>query len=252
LADLLQPGDLLLLKGVPTDGLEKLIDVRFTGRRQPPPSPETPLRQSDSLRRAVVGLGNPGDEYVNTPHNMGQRVVDLLAASFSAEWLRQEQALVAEIALQGTTVFLIKPQTPVNASGAVVLDLSRKLGFGAADCILVQDDLDIALGGVRVRRMGGDGGHKGVRSILQAFRTDAVRRVKIGVGRPRTKLEPLSTHRQGATFVVEMLGPAERASIEPAINEAAKRTLQLLAMPATPRDLSSAPPKDHPAGERYS
>jgi PTH1 family peptidyl-tRNA hydrolase len=120
-----------------------------------------------------------------------------------------------------TTVFLIKPLTNMNAIGPSLVQLSRQLGFDAADCILVQDDIDLPLGAVRVRTAGSDGGHRGVRSILQAFGTDTLRRVKIGVRRPAQTGE-------NSDFVVQTFAPIDLPVIARACVQAAERTLGLL------------------------
>jgi aminoacyl-tRNA hydrolase len=174
------------------------------------------------MAQAVVGLGNPGGEYRDSRHNVGQQVVDLLAGSLHGRFTRRGQALVARTEWRGETLYLIKPLTYMNVSGPVVAQLGRRLGFGAAECILVYDDIDLPLGRVRIRMKGSDGGHRGVRSVIDAFRTDELRRVKVGIGRPPDKAE-VPEH------VLSGFSPDEIPLIQAACAEAADRVLQLSA-----------------------
>jgi aminoacyl-tRNA hydrolase len=176
----------------------------------------------NSVAQAVVGLGNPGGQYRDSRHNVGQQVVDLLAASLHGRFARQGRALVARAEWRSDTLYLIKPLAYMNVSGPVVADLGRRFGFGAADCILVYDDIDLPLGRVRVRMKGSDGGHRGVRSVIDAFQTPEVRRVKVGIGRPEQKAEV-------AEHVLSGFAPDEIPLIQAACAEAADRVLRLTA-----------------------
>ena len=118
-------------------------------------------------------------------------------------------------------MLLLKPAAWMNVSGRRLAALAERLGFGPADLILVHDDLDIPIGSVRVRTRSGDGGHRGVRSVLRAFRTDEIRRVRVGVGRPE----------RGAAiedFVATPFDAARLAAVHAACAEAADRALELL------------------------
>ena len=174
------------------------------------------------MAQAVVGLGNPGPEYRSTRHNLGQHVADLLARALHKRPTRQGQALVARGDWQGETLYLVKPLTFMNASGPPVAVIAQRLGLSPADLIVVYDDIDLALGVVRVRMKGSHGGHKGVRSIIEALGTDELRRVKIGIGRPQ--------HRDQVTdHVLTRFTPEESPLIEAACQEAANRVLELVA-----------------------
>jgi PTH1 family peptidyl-tRNA hydrolase len=171
---------------------------------------------------AVVGLGNPGPEYRDTRHNVGQRVLDHLAASLKKGWHREGESLVARATWRGDTLYLVKPQSFMNVTGPVVARALRALGVGSDDTILVYDDIDLPLGTVRVRMKGSAGGHNGVRSVLATLGTVDVRRVKIGIGRPAHKHE-VPDH---------VLDPFERDeldAVERAVAEAAERVLALAA-----------------------
>src|SRR3546814_11309247 len=107
--------------------------------------------------------------------------MDILAERHRLNWTRREGAEVAPLELSSGKFLLVKPQRHVNNTGSVLSDLSRSIGFTAADCILVHDDIHLPAGAVRVRRKGGDGGHLGVRSVLVA-RSEERRVGKEGVG----------------------------------------------------------------------
>jgi PTH1 family peptidyl-tRNA hydrolase len=120
--------------------------------------------------------------------------------------------------LAGRIVYLIKPLTYVNVTGPVLSQLARRLTFAAGDCVLVHDDMDLPPGALRVRMKGGDGGHRGVRSIQSAFGSDAFRRLKIGVGRP-------DQTGRAADHVLTTFTPTTMPVIERACTEAAHRIL---------------------------
>ena len=219
LREFFRSGDLVLLKGIKHDHLEELIATRGAGEAQG----GAPLAEPSI--RAVVGLGNPGAQYRDTPHNVGQTVLDFLARSLRAEWVREEQMMLARIELQGRTVYLIKPLTYVNVTGPMLSQLARRLNFATGQCVVVHDDMDLPLGAVRVRMKGSDGGHRGIGSIQRVFGSHAFRRVKIGVGRPGEK-------GRAAEHVLKAFGPTEMPVIERACTEAAERVLELLGLSA--------------------
>ena len=133
----------------------------------------------------IVGLGNPGKNYSRQRHNLGFRVVDELAQEGACSWKdNRQKALVCEAGIDTTGVFLVKPQTFMNLSGHAVEPILRRLNADPGRMIVVHDDLDLAPGKVRIKIGGGDGGHKGVRSIADSLRFRDFIRVRLGVGRP--------------------------------------------------------------------
>lgn len=137
----------------------------------PEPSPASPGL------RVVVGLGNPGARYRETRHNLGFRVVELLARRRSVELSRLEcNALVAEAG----GILLVLPQTYMNRSGYAVRCLAERHGFAPEDVLLVYDDVALPLGRLRLRQGGSPGGHRGVESVVENLRTDAVPRLRLG------------------------------------------------------------------------
>jgi len=183
------------------------------------------------VAQAIVGLGNPGPEYRNTRHNVGQRVVEALAKRVRARFAREAGHQIARGRWQGETVYLVKPASFMNVSGPAVARISRKLRVGPADLIIVFDDLDLPLGKVRVRMKGSAGGHNGVRSLIEALGTEEFRRVKVGIGRPAAPGErraPQGRSEQVVDHVLSPFYPDELEAIEAAVGEAADQALKLV------------------------
>jgi peptidyl-tRNA hydrolase, PTH1 family len=135
--------------------------------------------------RLVVGLGNPGPEYARTRHNAGFWVVDELAARHRLSFGRRAyRADVAEGRIADEDVLLLKPQTFMNGSGESVGRASRDLGLDPEDVVVIYDDLDLAVGRIRVRGTSGAGGHHGVESLIEVLGSRDFPRVRVGIGRP--------------------------------------------------------------------
>lgn len=179
------------------------------------------------MAHVVVGLGNPGPEYQGTRHNVGQRVLDLLAHRLRKSWRRQGQAMIARGQWRGEPIILIKPVAFVNLTGPAVAQALHREQADPRDLILVYDDIDLPLSTVRVRMRGSHGGHNGVRSIIETLGTEEIRRVKVGVGRPDRK-EEVPDH------VLTPFLPEELPELEAAVELAADRTLELVSRPRTP------------------
>jgi len=140
----------------------------------------------------VVGLGNPGREYAAHRHNIGFRVVDALARAHGVAFTRRKgaKARVAEARVSDCPVLLAKPQTFMNLSGQAVVRLSRAHAILPEQILVVFDDLDLPLGRLRLRPEGGSGGHKGMRSIIDALGTQAFPRLRVGIDRPPNGVDP--------------------------------------------------------------
>jgi PTH1 family peptidyl-tRNA hydrolase len=134
--------------------------------------------------RFVVGLGNPGERYRHTRHNLGFRVVDMLAARLGVVAGREEAgAWVAEARLGSEPALLVKPLSFMNSSGVPVARLLAGHDAMPADLIVVVDDAALDLGTIRVRERGSDGGHNGLRSLVEELETQEFPRVRVGIGR---------------------------------------------------------------------
>lgn len=135
--------------------------------------------------KVIVGLGNPGPSYARTRHNVGFWVIDRVAERHRMRFSGREyksRAARGRIGEEG--VLLLKPETFMNASGEAVGRARRALRLDPQSFVVVYDDLDLALGRVRVRANSGAGGHHGVESVIEALGSKAFPRVRVGVGRP--------------------------------------------------------------------
>jgi peptidyl-tRNA hydrolase, PTH1 family len=130
----------------------------------------------------VVGLGNPGEEYADTPHNAGFRVVDRLAEMHGIRVSRKDsKALIGLGEIAGKPVMLAKPQTFMNLSGTSVAPLMEKHGLAIADLIAVWDELNLPWGGLKIMKQGSAGGHNGALSLIGSLGTKDFVRVRLGV-----------------------------------------------------------------------
>lgn len=135
--------------------------------------------------KVIAGLGNPGKEYAQTPHNVGFDVVAVLAERLQSEWRnsRRFQARTARVMYAGYDCLLVQPQTYMNLSGASVAAVLRYHGGELKDLVVVLDDADLPLGRLRIRAAGSSGGHRGLASVIDALGDDGFARVRLGVGR---------------------------------------------------------------------
>jgi peptidyl-tRNA hydrolase, PTH1 family len=163
----------------------------------------------------VVGLGNPGDEYRGSRHNLGAEVVELLAKRHGGRLRkRKERALVDEVTIDGRRVALAIPLTYVNDSGNAVGALVRRFGVDPERLVVVHDELDLPVAELKVKSGGGLAGHNGLRSIVEHLHTQDFQRVRIGVGKPVSK-------ERGADHVLNRFGKRERAEVDVTVEQAA-------------------------------
>ena len=166
--------------------------------------------------KVVLGLGNPGKKYAQTRHNLGFLVVDRIAAENRVTVKRKKQdSLIGEWQTNGERVLLVKPQTFMNHSGEAARQLLRLFPFTAKDLIVIHDDLDLPFGRIRIRPRGGAGGHRGMVSILEALGEEGFFRVRVGIGRPPTGVDPTD-------YVLEPFSREERAHLDQLVSRAAE------------------------------
>ena len=135
--------------------------------------------------KIIAGLGNPGAEYAHTKHNVGFMLVDALAEELGLDaWREKFNALVAEGRIGAEKVLLVKPLTYMNESGCALAPLLAWYKLAPEELIVVHDDMDIAVGTIRLRRKGSAGGHNGIKSLLAHIGSQEFSRVRIGIGRP--------------------------------------------------------------------
>ncbi|HUJ23408.1 MAG TPA: aminoacyl-tRNA hydrolase [Bryobacteraceae bacterium] len=171
----------------------------------------------------VVGLGNPGTEYENTPHNLGFRVVDLLAERHSIRVNRKDsKALTGVGEIAGKPVMLAKPQTYMNLSGTSVAPLMEKHSLTAEDLILVYDELDLPWGEMRIKPRGSAAGHHGPESVMGSVGTQNFVRVRLGVN-PGCKL------RDGAEYLLAPIKRSQQKEAEELVVRGAEAVASLIA-----------------------
>ena len=163
--------------------------------------------------KVIVGLGNPGAQYENTPHSIGFEAVDAIAAAMGATWQEKKQfsCLMARGTFAGQQVILAKPQTYMNLSGNSVAPLVKYNNATAADLLVIQDDIDLPVGRMRIRKTGSCGGHNGIRNIISALGTTAFTRLKLGVGKDKTDV---------VAHVLGKFDPATRKTMDAVVAEA--------------------------------
>ena len=196
--------------------------------------------------KLVVGLGNPGREYVGTRHNIGFAVVEEFAArhdgSFKRKW--RFAAEVAEIVLGDGKVVVAKPQAFMNRSGVTVAAILSWLKIEPSEMLVVVDDADLPLGQLRLREAGGSGGHNGLRSIIESLGGhEEFARLRVGIGRIGTDL---------TDHVLGRFAAVEREAAESAAREAAEAVACVVKEGLTKamnRFNRKAPPKAEPEGE---
>ena len=159
----------------------------------------------------VVGLGNPGTEYVNTRHNVGFMAVDTIAGD-GATWKKEKNALVYATNIDGRRVVFVKPQTYMNNSGVAVLALMTFYKVPIENIIVIHDDMDLKVGEMREKVGGGSAGHNGIKSI-DANVGREYHRIRIGIGHPRDFAFPMDA----ADWVLGRFGPLQIAAINQAI-----------------------------------
>jgi len=238
----LQPGDFVFIKGSSrADRLSRIVsawsqkssgppaaDSRELEHSVPPPSTNEPSIPStdgtgldQGVTQLVVGLGNPGKRFDHTPHNVGYRTLELLAESLQATWAEEELGVVARTHVQGHPVLLVKPATEMNRIGPWMRQLADQAQLKVQDCLIIQDDLSLQPGVVRNRMSGSSGGHKGVQSVIAAFQSEEIRRIKIGVGHPADGTPVIR-------YVLTPFDTAQRDTVENACRQAATRVLEML------------------------
>jgi PTH1 family peptidyl-tRNA hydrolase len=137
----------------------------------------------------VVGLGNPGDEYRNTRHNVGFDIIDLLSEKYNIKISRIKfKGVYGEGNIEGEKVILLKPQTYMNLSGESIRELISFYKIPHDKIIVIYDDISLEVGRLRIRSKGSAGGHNGIKSIIAQLATDEFPRIKVGVGQPNSDM----------------------------------------------------------------
>jgi PTH1 family peptidyl-tRNA hydrolase len=163
--------------------------------------------------RLIVGLGNPGTAYAKTRHNVGMWVVERAAARWSIRLATRGTAHRGSGRLGSELVELAGTLDWMNVTGPPLKGLLREINLTTDDLILIHDDLDLEPGRLRIKQAGGDGGHNGIRSVIETLGTPQFVRLKIGIGRP-------APHQDPADYVLEPFTNAELEVLNPCLDRA--------------------------------
>jgi PTH1 family peptidyl-tRNA hydrolase len=163
----------------------------------------------------VVGLGNPGENYRFTRHNVGFRVVEALVLQRNVNLREKDEAIWGSYPLEGREVFLFFPQTFMNESGRAVGPFARYRQIPLERILVISDDLDLPVGKIRLKVSGGSGGHHGLDSIISHLGSNHFSRLRVGVGKPASAVE-------GAGHVLSSFHPDDKPKIEQAMERAKK------------------------------
>lgn len=171
----------------------------------------------------IAGLGNPTKKYEKTRHNMGFDCIDKLAAKYRIRLRRSRfQALVGKGVIEGEAVLLVKPLTFMNLSGQAIGRIAEYLKADVEkDLIVIYDDTDLDVGKIRIKAKGSAGGHNGMKSIISCVRTEAFKRIRIGIGKREDDTEMID-------FVLGTFSGSERKLIEEAQDNAADAVEDIL------------------------
>lgn len=169
--------------------------------------------------RLIVGLGNPGERYRTTRHNLGFLALDLYARENQLTW--SEESRWRGALTRRDSVWLLKPLTFMNLSGESVAAFARFHRVQPAEMLVVFDDLALPVGRLRLRGQGSDGGHNGLASIIRHLGTTAIPRLRLGIGRPPPGLDP-------AAYVLAPPGPEEVPAVESTLKCATETIFTIL------------------------
>lgn len=170
----------------------------------------------------IVGLGNPGVHYQGSRHNIGFMVVDRLAETYHIPISNRRFNSLYGIGLVDTQeIILVKPMTFMNRSGEAVIKITQFFQIQLMNLIVIHDDIDLPFGRLRFKQRGGDGGHLGVRSIIESIGRDNFLRLKVGVGRPPKGTDP-------AEYVLSMFEEIERSHLNEILDRATEAVKVLL------------------------
>lgn len=170
----------------------------------------------------LVGLGNPGPEYVYTRHNAGFLVIDELASRCGSSLNNVGfEACYVRTALAGTSLILAKPLTFMNRSGVAVAGLLRYFSIARENLLIIYDDMDLPTGKIRLRPAGGSGGHKGVSSIIAHLGSERFPRLRLGIGRNEGQESTEDREQQVISYVLSPFKPDEKPLILKAVRAAA-------------------------------
>ena len=174
--------------------------------------------------KLIVGLGNPGDKYTNTRHNLGFEILEHFCRKINApefSFNKKFNAEISQVTINGEQLVLVRPQTFMNNSGTAVSAVKNFFKLDPANVIIVYDELDLPLGQIKIRLGGAAAGHHGVESIIESLGTDQFVRVRAGIGSLRTESsEHHKDHKVAEKYVVEDFHSDERSKVKHLVKHA--------------------------------
>jgi PTH1 family peptidyl-tRNA hydrolase len=171
----------------------------------------------------IAGLGNPGNKYENTRHNVGFSTIDLLSSKHGIKVNKlKHKALTGEGTIAGERVLLVKPQTFMNLSGESIRDIAEWYKLPMDNIIIIYDDVDLPVGTVRIRPKGSSGTHNGMKSVIYQLQSDEFPRIRVGVGKAPEGWNL-------ADYVLSRFGADEAGAIRESIERAADAAAAIVA-----------------------
>ncbi len=185
------------------------------------PKSRAPAPQKLQNPWIILAVGNPGSEYAETRHNVGWWAADILLKQHNARLRDEGPSRIAQLTIGNQPAIIAYPKTYVNRSGSAVRSLLNRYQSQTTRLIVITDDINLAPGRIRVRRSGGDGGHNGLKSIIQTINDTSFHRIRIGIGKPSN----------GDTRIDHVLGQPSNedlTAIKSAIDHAAQATQTII------------------------
>ncbi len=170
----------------------------------------------------IVGLGNPENDYRHTRHNMGFNTINQLAKQYKIEVIKKKfKGLYGKGIIEGEELILLKPQTFMNLSGESIREVMQFYRLHIDQLIVIYDDIDIQPGKIKIRKAGGAGTHNGMKSVLQAVKTENIKRIRVGIGMPKEKVDLVN-------YVLGSIPEEEKEELEKGINLAKEAVIEII------------------------
>ena len=166
----------------------------------------------------IVGLGNPGENYAQTRHNVGSWVIERLSKRYSVKLRSKGKAKIGTFNISNTIIHIMKTKTYLNESGKPIISQLSQLHLSTTNLIIICDDIDLPNASLRLRQSGGHGGHNGLRSVISALGTTEFNRIRIGIDRPYDDGQPIRSPDQIANWVLSQPNSEEFEELKIAIS----------------------------------
>lgn len=172
-------------------------------------------------RFLIVGLGNPGDKYKFTKHNVGFLTIDKILEKLNLTLDKEKFAgAYTKYKIEDKEIFISKPYTYMNNSGFFIYDISKFFKISVDNILVIYDDIDTEIGNMRIRSKGSSGGQNGIKNVIQLFHTENIKRIRIGIGKPKNC--------NLADYVLSNFSSDEKILIDKVIDKAVEAALFFL------------------------